>query len=61
MLAIEGPAGGGAQLRFALVDAVQRKVLLEMLAQIEEEPSIMGASAHFLAIARKPMPQGILL
>ena len=55
LLAIEGPAWGGAQFRSAVVDVVQRKVLLEMLAQIEEDPSIMGASAHFLAIARKPI------
>ena len=50
---VEGPAWAAAQFHSALSDPEQRKALLEMLAGIEEEPSIAGASAHFLAIARK--------
>jgi ubiquinone/menaquinone biosynthesis C-methylase UbiE len=53
LLAIEGPAWGAAHFGSALSDPVQRKALLEMLSAIEEEPSIAGASAHIVTIARK--------
>ena len=57
LLAVEGPAWGGAHFRAALTDPVQRNVLLRMLSEIESESSIMGASAHFIAIAYKqPSP-----
>ncbi len=54
LIAVEGPAWGGAHFRSAAADEIQREALLDMLAQVEEEPSILGASAHFLAIASKP-------
>ncbi|MGA2397560.1 MAG: hypothetical protein ABSG30_05830 [Steroidobacteraceae bacterium] len=34
-------------------DPAQRGILFEMLAAIEDEPSIVGASAHLIAVARK--------
>jgi hypothetical protein len=51
MIGVEGPGCGSAVS--ALADVAQREILLEMLSQIEEEPSIVGASAHFIALARK--------
>jgi hypothetical protein len=54
VLGIEGPAWGAAAFRSALADVAQRGTLLQMLAEIEGEPSIVGASAHLIAIARKP-------
>ena len=53
LLGIEGPAWGAAHFGSAFSDPAQRKTLLEMLSITEDEPSIAGASAHFLAIARK--------
>ncbi len=53
VLGIEGPAWGGAAFRSALADPAQRGTLLEMLSAIEDEPSIVGASAHLIAVARK--------
>jgi len=53
ILGIEGPAWGTAAFRSALADVAQRKPLLQMLAEIEHEPSIVGASAHLIAVARK--------
>jgi ubiquinone/menaquinone biosynthesis C-methylase UbiE len=53
LLGIEGPAWGAAQFGAAFGDPEQRRVLLEMLSEIEAEPSIVGASAHFIAVARK--------
>jgi ubiquinone/menaquinone biosynthesis C-methylase UbiE len=54
LFGIEGPTGACARLRSAVADPVQRSTLLDMLAAIEEEPSIIGASAHIMGIARKP-------
>jgi thiamine-phosphate diphosphorylase len=53
LLGIEGPAWAAAHCNSAVRDPAQRRALLEMLAGIEEEPSIAGASAHFVAMARK--------
>jgi len=53
VLGIEGPAWGAAAFRSALADVAQRGTLLEMLSAIEDEPSIVGASAHLIAVARK--------
>jgi 2-polyprenyl-3-methyl-5-hydroxy-6-metoxy-1,4-benzoquinol methylase len=53
LLGVEGPAWGAAHFRSAVTDLIQRKVLLAMLSEIESESSIIGASAHFIAIARK--------
>jgi hypothetical protein len=53
LLGIEGPAWAAAQFRSARSDPAQWKALLKMLSDIEDEPSIAGASAHIVAIARK--------
>jgi ubiquinone/menaquinone biosynthesis C-methylase UbiE len=53
ILGIEGPAWGAAAFRSALADVAQRATLIEMLAEIENEPSIVGASAHLIAVAHR--------
>jgi SAM-dependent methyltransferase len=53
LVSIEGPAWGADRFRTAMGDAEQRDEILKMLEEFEQEPSIVGASAHFLAIARK--------
>jgi SAM-dependent methyltransferase len=55
LAAVEGPVWSGEGIRKACGDRVQRERLLEFLRKVESEPSILGASAHFLAIARKPV------
>ena len=54
VLAVEGPVWSSAGFEAAWSDPVQRKVLLEFLAAIDREPSIVGSSAHFLVVARRP-------
>jgi ubiquinone/menaquinone biosynthesis C-methylase UbiE len=53
VVGIEGPAWGAAAFRSALADVAQRATLIAMLSEIEDEPSIVGASAHLIAVARK--------
>jgi ubiquinone/menaquinone biosynthesis C-methylase UbiE len=52
ILAIEGPAWSSALFGEAWGDAAQRQALLEFLSLIERETSILGASAHLMAVAR---------
>ena len=54
VLAVEGPAWASAGIHDAMTDATQREQLLAFLSTIEAEPSILGASAHFIAVGRKP-------
>jgi ubiquinone/menaquinone biosynthesis C-methylase UbiE len=51
ILAIEGPAWSPAFFREAWNDAAQRQSLMEFLSLIEREPSVLGASAHLMALA----------
>jgi SAM-dependent methyltransferase len=53
VLGVEGPAWGFAAFNSALADVAQRGILLRMLAEIEDEPSLVGASSHLIALARK--------
>jgi ubiquinone/menaquinone biosynthesis C-methylase UbiE len=53
VLALEGPAWSAAQFREAWDDPAQRESLMEFLSLIEEEPSVQGASAHIMAVARR--------
>jgi ubiquinone/menaquinone biosynthesis C-methylase UbiE len=53
VLAVEGPAWSAAHFLDAWNDEVQRQNLLEFLALIEKEHSIVGASAHLLAVAHR--------
>jgi ubiquinone/menaquinone biosynthesis C-methylase UbiE len=52
LCAVEGPVWTGSGFRKAWADAAQRERLLEFLRSVESEPSILGASAHFLGIGR---------
>ncbi len=54
LVALEGPVWCGEGIRKVCGDRVQRGRLLEFLRVVESEPSILGASAHFLSIGRKP-------
>ena len=53
MLSVEGPAWSTAQFRETWNDAVQRQSLMTFLSLIEREPSLHGASAHLIAVARQ--------
>jgi ubiquinone/menaquinone biosynthesis C-methylase UbiE len=53
--AVEGVAGWcDAAATTALDHPRQREVLLDLLARLEEEPSLLGASAHLLATGVVP-------
>lgn len=54
ILAVEGPAWSATLFREAWNDGVQRECLMEFLSLIELEPSVLGASAHLMAVARRP-------
>ena len=51
-LAIEGPGWLLPDLDARLADDGRRTVLLHALAALESEPTMLGASAHLLAVAR---------
>ncbi len=55
VLAVEGPAWSAARFPDAWNDPVQRQSLMEFLSRIEREPSLLGPSAHLIAVARRPM------
>lgn len=54
MLSIEGPVWSAAQFREAWNDPPQRQSLMTFLAEIEKEPSLLGATGHMMAVARRP-------
>ena len=54
VLAVEGPVWSAAGFEKAWSDPEMRMKLLEYLEKIEREPSLQGASAHLLAVARRP-------
>jgi len=54
IVAVEGPAWCTALFRQAWDDSAQRQSLMEYLSLIEREPSVQGASAHFIAVAHSP-------
>ena len=53
VLAVEGPSWCTTFFGEASDNPVQRSDLMKFLSVIEREPSILGASAHMLAVARK--------
>jgi ubiquinone/menaquinone biosynthesis C-methylase UbiE len=53
ILSIEGPVWSTALFRDAWNDVTQRQSLMKFLAIIEREPSVQGASAHLMAVARR--------
>lgn len=52
-IAIEGPGWVNEDLDVWLEDAAARERLLHVLRRLETEPSLIGASAHLIAVARK--------
>jgi len=52
-LAIEGPVWLMANVVRDWDDPERRAIVLEALRWIEEEPSLLGAGGHLLAVARK--------
>jgi SAM-dependent methyltransferase len=53
LLAVEGPAWLLPNLAERLEDAAKREQLLSLLRTVEAEPSLIGTSAHLLAVGRK--------
>ena len=53
LIAVEGPGWMNSELDAWLDDASTRERLLGVLRRLETEPSLMGASAHMLSIARR--------
>lgn len=52
-LPIEGPLWLSPYVVANFQDQMRRELFLTLLRRIEEEPSLLGASAHLLAVARK--------
>jgi len=53
VFAVEGPAGMLPDVHERLADPVRREPLLAAIRHVEAEPSLLGASAHLLAIAHR--------
>jgi len=52
-LAVEGPAWPLSDLDARFTDERRRAVLLAAIASVETEPTLLGVSAHLLAVARR--------
>jgi hypothetical protein len=52
-LAVEGTAWLMPDLDSWLDEAARRRILFDALASVEAEPSLLGASAHLLAVGRR--------
>jgi len=55
VLAVDGPAWSAARFGEAWGDGALRRELLEFMALIEREPSMLGSSAHLIAVAHREM------
>lgn len=53
-LGVEGPGWLLPDLEARLEDDTRRETLLGALEAIQAEPSLLGVSAHFLSVARRP-------
>ena len=53
VLAVEGPVWSAGRFLNAWDDPAQRTSLMEFLSRIEREPSIVGASAHLIAVGHR--------
>jgi SAM-dependent methyltransferase len=51
VMAIEGPLHWAPDIHERLADTVQRQLVLDVLAVMDEDPAVAGATAHMLAIA----------
>ncbi len=54
IIAVEGPVWSATRFGEAWDNPPQREKLMEFLSLIEQEPSILGASAHLMAVANRP-------
>jgi SAM-dependent methyltransferase len=55
VVAVESPLWqAGPRLDEILADPDRTALLLDLLRRIEDEPSLLGASSHLLAVARRP-------
>ena len=54
LIGIEGPAWAAPDLDAWLEDPRRRAKLLATIGRVEAEPSLIGASAHLLVVARRP-------
>jgi len=55
VLAVEGPVWSAIQFQSAWNDPIQRQSLMDFLSLVERESSVLGASAHILALGvRRP-------
>src|SRR4029077_2335838 len=52
ILGVEGPTWSAAVFREAWDDPAQRQNLMEFLSLSDRDPSVRGASAHLIAVAR---------
>jgi ubiquinone/menaquinone biosynthesis C-methylase UbiE len=53
LLAVEGPGSALPDINDWLDDPPRRDVLLRAIRRVEAEPSVLGASAHLMAVARR--------
>jgi SAM-dependent methyltransferase len=54
MALIEGPLWMMGSLPGYLADPVRTRYLLDMLREVESEPSLLGSGSHVMTIARRP-------
>jgi SAM-dependent methyltransferase len=54
VLPIEGPLHWAPGVRDRLANPAQRQLILDSLAAMEHDPAMAGATAHLLAIGRRP-------
>lgn len=52
VVAVEGPVWMTGRVDEVLADPARTATILELLRQVEAEPSLLGASAHLLTVAR---------
>lgn len=53
LYAIEGPGGTLSDLDERWADPIRRETILQVARALESEPSVIGCSAHLLAVGRK--------
>jgi hypothetical protein len=53
VVAIEGPAWMLPGIGQRLADPARREQVLRAIRRVETEPSLLGASSHLLAVARR--------
>jgi len=55
LFAVEGPGWLVPDFEARWQDDQRRQQLLDAIARVEREPSMLGASAHLIAVARRPV------